>query len=1098
MKNRHKITLATALTISTLFFINARQTAAPVAETPFSQIEKGFQTPPDSVKPSVYWYWLSDNISADGVKKDLEAMAKIGIGRAFIGNIGLDPKETPYGNVKLFTEGWWDVTRQALKTGCEVGVDIGLFNSPGWSQSGGPWIKPTQTMRYLASSEVRVHGPQRYAQKLTTPHADFQDVAVLAFPAPANDADKLSSYQPTVTTSTPIKEVEKLVDDDTSTAVSFGKEKTLTIDIQLVKSITARSLTISPAQKPFRAACELQVADGANYRTVSTFELNRSNPALNVGFMPYGPVAISIPATTGTHFRLVMTGMSANGGLADINLSAAPVVERYVEKQLAKMFQTPLPLWNEYQWTTPPEPNAKGLTVDPTKVITLTKALAPDGTLTWNVPAGDWVVVRFGMTATGVTNAPAAPEGRGPEVDKMSKAAVESHFDAFMGNILNRIPAADRRALKWVVADSYETGSQNWTDGLAADFRQKYGYDPTPWLPVLTGRIVGTAAQSDRFLWDVRRLVADRVAYQYVGGLRDVSNRHGLKLWLENYGHWGFPGEFLQYGGQSDEVGGEFWNEGDLGSIECKAASSAAHIYGKNKVSAESFTAGGLAYQRYPALLKKRGDWSFTEGINNTLLHVFITQPYPDKVPGVNAGFGTEFNRNNIWFDQSKAFVDYLRRCMFMLQQGKPVNDVAYFIGEDAPKMTGVRNPELPQGYSFDYINAEVLQNRVSVKDGRLVLPDGMSYRLLVLPQLATMRPELLRKLRDLVAQGAVILGPKPSRSPSMQNFPAADNEVRKLAAELWGSVDGKTIKSAKFGKGMVLSGVDMTAALNQLAVLPDVKLGQNGPVGTPTALYTHRATAEGDLYFVTNQTSQQIRISPEFRVAGKQPECWNPVTGTLRNLPEFTANAGSTTVPLTLEPLQSCFVVFRKSATPAVAGATNFPAHTTQTTLTNPWTITFDAAKRGPAKALTMNTLTDWTKHTDEAINHYSGTATYATTFTAKKPANGDQLLLDLGMVNVMARVTLNGVDVGTVWTAPWQVDISRAVRDGENKLDIAVVNTWVNRLIGDSKLPVADRKTWTNVNIYKPDSKLQPSGLVGPVTVQSVALSGKGTSRN
>lgn len=1098
MKHPHKILLATTLIISLLFFINARQTAVLGTETPFSQIEKGFQTPPDSVKPSVYWYWLSDNISADGVRKDLEAMAKIGIGRAFIGNIGLDPKETPYGNVKLFTDAWWDVTRQALKTGGEVGVDIGLFNSPGWSQSGGPWIKPNQTMRYLTSSEVRVHGPQRFSQKLPSPHADFQDVTLLAFPAPAADGDKLSNYQPTLTTSTSVTNAANLVDGDTATTVLFGKGKTLTIDVGLAKSITARSLTIIPAQKPFRATCALQVANGATYRTVSTFEMNRSNPALNVGFMPYGPVAISLPATTGTHFRLVMTGMSADGGLAEIILSAAPVVDRYVEKQLAKMFQTPLPLWNEYQWTTPAEPNAKALIVDPSKVITLTKSVAPDGTLTWNVPAGDWVVMRFGMTATGVTNAPAAPEGRGPEVDKMSKAAVESHFDAFMGDILNRIPAADRKALKWVVADSYETGSQNWTDGFATDFRQKYGYDPTPWLPVLTGRIVGTATQSDRFLWDVRRLVADRVAYQYVGGLREVSNRNGLKLWLENYGHWGFPGEFLQYGGQSDEISGEFWNEGELGNIECRAASSAAHIYGKNKVSAESFTAGGMAYQRYPALLKKRGDWSFTEGINNTLLHVFITQPYADKIPGVNAGFGTEFNRNNTWFDQSKGFVDYLRRCMFMLQQGKPVNDVAYFIGEDAPKMTGVRNPELPQGYSYDYMNAEVLMSRASVKDGRLTLPDGMSYRLLVLPQLTTMRPELLRKIRDLVAQGAVVLGPKPSRSPSMQNFPAADNEVNKLAAELWGSVDGKVVTSAKFGKGMILSGIDMPAALNRLTVLPDVKLDQNGPVGMPTLLYTHRVTAEGDLYFLTNQTNQQVRATPEFRVTGKQPECWDPVTGTLRDLPEFTARTGSTAVPLTLEPFQSCFIVFRRAASSPLAGASNFPAQTVQKTVNGPWTVTFDAAKRGPATALTMSTLTDWTLDATDAVRHYSGTATYATTFTARKPTNGEQLLLNLGTVNVMARVMLNGIDVGTVWTAPWQVDISRAMRDGENKLDIAVVNTWVNRLIGDSKLPVAERKTWTNVNIYNPSSTLQPSGLVGPVTVQSVALSSRGSGRN
>lgn len=1063
--------------------------------TSFATIEQGFQMPPDSVKPSVYWYWLSDNISKEGVTRDLEAMAEIGIGRAFIGNIGLDKNETPYGNVKLFSDEWWGVTEQAIKTGSRVGVDIGLFNSPGWSQSGGPWIKPTQTMRYLTTSEVRVKGPMLYAQKLPMVAADFQDVSLLAFPAPENDADDLAMYQPTVTGSG-VTDAANLVDGKPETEATFADNSSLTIDISLAKPLTARSLVLIPAQKRFRADCQLQVSEGGAYRTIKTFELNRSNPELNVGFMPYGPVAVSFPATKGSQFRLILSKMSQKGGLADIKLSAAARLDRYVEKQLAKMFQTPLPLWNEYQWQTQSEPDNRAFTVDPAKVINLSKSLSADGTLTWQVPAGNWVVVRFGMAPTGVTNAPASPEGRGPEVDKMSKTAVEAHFNAFMGSILNRIPKADRTALKWVVADSYETGSQNWTDGMAADFRKRYGYDPTLWLPVLTGRIVGSATQSDRFLWDVRRLVADRVAYQYVGGLRDISNKNGLKLWLENYGHWGFPGEFLQYGGQSDEVGGEFWNEGELGSIECRAASSAAHIYGKTKVAAESFTAAGLGYQRYPALLKKRGDWSFTEGINNTLLHVFITQPYADKVPGVNAGFGTEFNRNNTWFGQSKAFIDYLRRCMFMLQQGKPVNDVAYFIGEDAPKMTGVRNPELPQGYSYDYINAEVLNTRISVREGRLVLPDGMSYRLLVLPQLETMRPELLRKIRDLVAQGAVILGPAPKRSPSLQNYPAADAEVRKLAAELWGKVDGKALKSGKFGKGTVLMGMDMQTALSQLSVLPDVKMAPE-PTGTPSVLYAHRTTSDGDLYFLTNQTDQTVNLSPAFRINGKQPECWDPVTGAIRLLPAFVTNGGSTTVPLKLEPFQSCFVVFRKPVSQplTVAGANNFPTPTMLTQVTGPWTVTFEATKRGPAKPVLFTTLTDLSKHANDSIRHYAGTAVYHSTFTAEKPTKGERVYLNLGAVSVMARVKLNGFDAGTAWTAPWQVDITPALKSGLNKLDVEVVNTWVNRLIGDSKLPVSERKTWSNVNPYQSDSKLFASGLIGPVTVQAVNFLGSGT---
>ncbi len=1046
----------------------------------FTTIEEGFQHPPDSVKPSMYWYWLSDNVSAAGVAEDVKAMAKIGVGRAFVGNIGLNASETAYGDVRLFSPEWWAATRQALKSAAEDSIVIGLFNSPGWSQSGGPWVKPQEAMRYLAYSETNIKGPQRLSQQLKQPAPDFQDVAVLAFPA--DEGKAIAQNHPAVTANQPVTDIKNMVDGNLGTESTFI-DSTLTIDVQVASPFTARSLLLYPAHVPFKASVRFQVKEKGKYQTIREFELDRSNPQLNVGFKPYSPVAIAFPAVQAQQFRLVFSAISGAAGLAEIVLSPTPYLERFEEKQLAKMFQTPLPLWNEYQWQTQPEATDTSLAINAAQVINITDKLLEDGTLEWEVPQGQWTVLRLGMTPTGVTNAPAAPEGQGLEVDKLSKDAVKHHFDAFIGQVLDSIPEKERTAWQWVVADSYETGSQNWTDGFAKDFRQQYGYDPLPWLPVLSGRVVESAEKSDRFLWDMRRLVADRVAYQYVAGLRELSHEHDMKLWLENYGHWGFPGEFLQYGGQSDEVAGEFWNEGELGSIELRAAASAAHIYGKNKVAAESFTAAGQAYARYPALLKKRGDWSFTEGVNHTLLHVYVHQPYDDRNPGVNAGFGTEFNRKNTWFDQADMFVDYLRRCMWLLQQGKPVADVAYFIGEDVPKMTGVRNPELPEGYNFDYINAEVIENRLSVEDGRLVLPDGISYRMLVLPRLETMRPELLQKIKELVSQGAVILGPAPSRSPSLQNYPKADEEVKQMSAELWGDRDMNKPVTTHFGKGMVITGTDMQAALNQLDIVPDVKISKNQPM-----LYTHRRLPVGDLYFVSNQSDQPLNIAPAFRIAGKQPEFWDAVTGNIRDLPDFTAEQQSTVVPLKLAPYQSGFVVFRKAASASGKQADNFSEPTTIATLAGPWTVSFNQKMRGPAAPVTFAQLTDWTQHSNEHIKYYSGKATYLTTFQSPQVPEGSELYLDLGRVGVMARVKINGQPVGGVWTAPWRVNITDVIKGGENKLEIEVVNTWVNRLIGDSKLPPEQRKTWTNVNPYTSESALQPSGLVGPVTLQQI----------
>jgi len=1053
-----------------------------------SALKQGFKRVPDSVRPSIYWYWMSDNVSQEGVKKDIEAMAKIGVGRAFIGNIGYPKEEVPYGNVKLFSDEWWKVIRTAISTATKNGIDIGLFNSPGWSQSGGPWIKPSQSMRYLAGDELQIKGPQKFSSKLVASKPDFQDVTILAFPACSSEGDDISKHSPTISSDIPFNDIKKLLDGDTASesflTLPVRNDSVVTINIAASDVFTARSLILYPSQKPFRANCELQLNDGGIYRTIRNFEYDRSNPASNVGFIPYAPVAISFQESKGKQFRLVLKNMSGNPGFAEIKLSAAPHIERFEEKQLAKMFQTPLPLWNEYQWPQQPEPKDKSLMIAPDKVINITKNMSAGGTLNWNVPEGNWIIIRYGMLPTGVTNSPASPEGRGLEIDKINNAAIQHHFDSFVGKIQKSIPAKERRSLKWVVADSYETGSQNWTDGMAEVFKVQYGYDPLRWLPVLSGRVVGSAEQSNRFLWDLRRLIADRVAYQYVAGLREVSHQHGLKIWLENYGHWGFPSEFLKYGGQTDEVAGEFWNEGTLGNIECRAASSSAHIYGKTKVTAESFTAGGLAYARYPALLKKRGDWSFTEGINNTLLHVFITQPYENRNPGVNAGFGTEFNRKNTWFYQGKAFVDYLRRCNYMLQQGKPVNDVAYFIGEDAPKMTGVRDPELPPGLSYDYINAEVLLERVSVKNGRLVLPDSMSYRLLILPKLETMRPELLRKIGELVKEGATILGPSPKRSPSLQNYPQADAEVQKLVQDIWGNVDGKNIKTGKFGKGNLLNGASMQDALNLLHIIPDVGLPDKN------VLYAHRTTKEGEIYFLTNQTDQTIDITPAFRITGKQPEWWNAVTGTTRNLPKFTKDKETTIVPIKLEAYESGFVVFKNKSntSPSHNNIENFPDAKVITAISAPWKVTFDTAMRGPSKPVIFNNLTDWTTSNDPHIKNYSGTAVYQTSFNVNQIPPENNIYLNLGMVKVMAKVKVNGKDVGTVWTAPFKVDVTNAIRKGENKVEIEVVNTWANRLIGDSKLPQAERKTWSNVNNYTPESKYESSGLIGPVKLEAV----------
>lgn len=997
-----------------------------------------FERIPDDQRVAVYWYWMSDNISVEGVQHDLEAMKKAGITRAYIGNIWQD--EVKPGRIKVLTPEWWEVTHAALKRAGELGIEIGIFNCPGWSQSGGPWIKPGQSMRYLKEVRTQVVGNgKEQIVKLPELGPETTDVKVLAMPCHTAQLDTLVT-------------IDKQTDKDQVTDIHFDAVKTL------------RNITLTTTQY-LLVDMKIQAKKGDRYEDVKTAHLERINDNRNVGFMPWAPISISLPDVQTQDLRLIFTG-----GPQDCHFQARvtdlPQVERYAEKSLAKMFQSPLPMWGEYMWSTQQEPQGVAVT-QPSEVIDLTAHMQQDGTLVWKAPKGRWTILRTGMAPTGVTNAPASKEATGYEVDKMSRQHVATHFDAFLGEILRRIPAEDRTTFKIVVEDSYETGGLNWTDDMAEAFRTRYGYDPIPYLPTLYGTVIGSQDQSERFLWDLRRLIADRVAYDYVGGLREVSNRHGLTTWLECYGHWGFPSEFLMYGGQSDEVAGEFWSEGSLGDIENRAASSCAHIYGKRKVWAESCTAGGPNFSRYPAVMKQRTDRFFCEGINATLLHLFIQQPDDVTLPGVSAPFGNDFQRKNTWFSQMDLFTDYLRRCNMMLQQGSYVADVAYFIGEDAPKMTGECVPALPRGYSFDYVNAEVLHS-AWVSDGRLCLAGGMTYRTLVLPNQQTMRPEVLADIARLTREGLTIVGPKPTASPSMQDFPQADKQVQTLASQMW--------STGQWGKGRIFpAGTELQTVLDGMGIKPDCFVEPAKPFA-----FIHRRMPGKEIYFVSNQSDQPQDVQPQFRVTGMKAEIWNPVTAERMRL-DVQDNGSLSTANLHLEGNESAFVVFSNEADEALA--TYAPAQLqTLLTISTPWQVTFQEGMRGPAEPCTMDNLLAWNQSEDDRIRYFSGTATYTNTFKLKKePAT--PVWIDLGKVMVMARVYVNDTYAGGVWTAPYRLNIGRLLRKGTNTLRVEVVNNWQNRLIGDQKLPEQERPTWTSVNPWSADSPLQESGLIGPV---------------
>ncbi len=468
------------------------------------------------------------------------------------------------------------------------------------------------------------------------------------------------------------------------------------------------------------------------------------------------------------------------------------------------------------------------------------------------------------------------------------------------------------------------------------------------------------------------------------------------------------------------------------------------------------------------------------------VLHVYIQQPRDDRMPGINAPWGSEFNRHNTWFDAGRTWVDYERRACWLLQQGHRVADVAYFIGDDAPKMTGVRRPELPPGHDFDYINGEVILRRLTVKDGWLTLPDGPSYRVLVLPQLETIRPAVLRKIRDLVKAGATVLGPRPVRSPSLEDYPQCDDEVRTLAAELWGDNTSAAPGAVTFGKGRVLWGRSLEEVFAAERLAPDVEFRGTAK---DAFLFTHRRSADADVYFLSNQKDSEQEMDCAFRIAGKQPELWDAVTGERRVLSEWAGQDGQTLVPLVCAPNQSWFVVFRQPGQPAADGPKNFPGVKTIATLGGRWEVSFDPKWGGPER-VTFDAHTDWTRRAEDGIKYYSGKATYRIPFELADSAlrtSRSALFLDLGEVRDLAVVRVNGKDLGTLWTAPWRVDISSAVQPGENTLEITVINPWNNRLVGDARLPVEQRRTSLSLETVKPNAPLQSAGLLGPITLQT-----------
>lgn len=982
------------------------------------KLKEAFVNPPDDARPGVYWYFMDGNLSREGMTKDLESMKAAGIGNVLFleVNVGI-----PRGPVDFLSEEWQDLYVHAVREAERLGIEITLGSGPGWAGSGGPWVKPEQSMRHLVASSVEVKGPIEFRGILPVPPPKkpyfgeraltdslkklwknyYEDVVVLAFPTPAPDA-----------------------------AIEDIDEKAL------------------------------------YYRAPYTSRK---------GVKPFLP---------------------------------APAVY----------------------------PDLPEASIPDSAIIDITSHLQPDGTLEWQVPPGEYTIMRFGMRNNGAVTRPAPEPGLGFECDKFDTAAFNAHFDAYMGKLIRKTgPRKKGTSGGWTMVhiDSWEMGAQNWTGNFREEFRKRRGYDLRPFLPVYAGRIVDSPEISERFLWDLRLTSQELIIENHAGHFKELGRRYGMKLSIEPYDM--NPASDLDLGAVADVPMCEFWTKG-LGfnsSFSCIEATSIAHVFGRPVVAAEAFTAGSKPWSMYPGNMKNQGDWAFCIGINKFVYHTFAHQPFADSLrPGMTMGpYGIHHDRGRTWWPMASAYHRYVTRCQYVLRQGRTVADILYLAPEGAPHV--FRPPAsalegdavLPdkRGYNFDGCSPIALMKMAEVKDSRIVFPEGSSYRVLVLPAFETMTPELLKKIESLTRDGAVVIGNPPVKSPGLTGFPACDQKVRSLAVKMWGGLaipETKTVKN--YGKGEIIWGGSFsetdTAGLYPRYEVVAGLLKEMGVEEDFTASgsvrYTHRTTGDRDIFFISNRTEKPVADMCTFRAGAGTPELWDPVTGETRMLPEFDRQNGRTTVPLRLEKGQSFFIVFPKDTKAGKMPYTerkNFPDLAVREEIGGPWSVSFDPEWGGPGR-VTFSELADWSKRPEEGIRYYSGIVVYRKTFDLPESIlrnDGGELYIDLGEVKIMARVKLNGKDLGVIWTGPPRVKITEIVKNKGNILEIEVANLWANRLIGDAHLPydgiengkwpawlsegkprTSGRYTFTTNNYYKKDMPLHSSGLLGPVTLIILSL--------
>ncbi len=1065
-----------------------------------SKLKSEFLAPPNSAKPRVWWHWMNGNITKNGIQKDLEWMDRVGIGgfQNFDANL-FTPAVVPE-KLVFMTPEWKDAFKFTAELANQKGLEMAIAGSPGWSVTGGPWVEPKDAMKKFVWTETRLSGGQIFSGKLPQPPGNlgkyqnvglgsggmsggyvgeqpefYKDALAVAYRLPETDRP-FNELKPKVTSSGGKFTLSQLSDFDLSNAsflppTEVGEDMWIQYEFDTPQTFKAFGIAgaIETALSEFQGGAEnrsLKVSDdGINFRMVAKVA-GSTVPFNTVSIEPntarYWRICfVTLPAEP--NLFAVMAGLPSQTKPDGVNVSEFVLYNTDRIDQIEdKAGFSP---WKETGDLVSTQLNDA---VQEDAIVDLTGKLENDGTLNWEVPEGNWIVLRLGYSLTGRQNHPASPEATGLEVDKLDKEAVRRYINTYLDMYQDATGGLiGEKGLGFMVLDSYEAGHMNWTSALPSEFKARRGYDLTPWIPVLTGRIVRDHESSEKFLWDFRKTIGELISENHYDVIGEELHKRNMKRYTESHeGGRIYLADGMDVKRNADIPMAAMWTPGSLAGgndeevrseADIRESASVANIYGKPFVAAESMTSIQNAFSFHPEKLKRTADLELASGLNRFVIHTSVHQPLDDKKPGFSLGpFGQYFTRHETWAEQARPWIDYLARSSFMLQQGHNVADILYFYGENN-NITWIcreKLPDIPAGFEFDFINSSALLNAIHVENEKLIAQSGNAYEVLMLDESAKyMTLPVIKKIHELVQSGIKLVGSRPEMSPSL----ADDNtEFQKIADEIWTN--------------------NNVMALEYMGLQPDVTITK----ASNKIRYRHRQTADQDIYWFDNRSVDPTDAEISFRVSGKVPELWNPQTGKTEEV-SYQIVDGRTIVPLQFESWGAFFIVFNDKATSDHYSKPEV-TETTIKEVTGPWNLSV------AGKEVEMESLVSWTENDDSDVKYFSGTASYKTNLEITELNQKAHYVINLGQVYNLVELIVNDKNMGILWKKPFSMDVTEALQEGQNILELKVTNLWVNRLIGDAQ-PDAVKTTFTTMPFYQADAPLLTSGLLGPVKVIQIS---------